>query len=429
MWQVLRLIMTLEEGSYDGAYRARICRAVGVATRLAVDRAYVEAGAAADAVQCLLELSTEQSGATVVHEDEVELLGPVELPPLPGSRYEVGVHRKLLPRAATREEPDEDREVRKSRDEFLYTHHDHVNWRDARYEPGVALVRYRGDCPRFGDAEVGAGYAYIRGQEFLAQASTGEGAKGLYVGRQLFARCAGEDLRYALAVHVQDGTDDVRGRIPGELCDPLPQVRLDDLEASVVLLQTPVQLDLLRCHALGLGDDLRALLLREVPNVADHVLTIGREEDVAAACLDGGGHLPQVAVQVGHRLLLDAVGLLPQFGCLGQSLEDGVAPGHGFVGEELYRVVQLLVSDGPARPFVETLYTAAEALPAVVFRLALAGRLPGLHVLNQPFRRRVPVRGGGRGCRARCAAGALRGASGSWSRPRSGCPPHSSPGL
>jgi hypothetical protein len=178
----------------------------------------------------------------------------------------------------------------------------------------MKLVYTESFCPvllRASYSEVGAGYADIRGQELLAQASAGEGTEGLDVGRQLFARCTGEDLRYAFAVHVQDGTDDVRGSVTGELRDPLPQVRLDDLEAGVVLLQTPVQLDLLRRHALGLGDHLRALLLREVPYVADDVLTVGGEEDVAAARLDGIGHLSQVEVQVGHGLLLDAVGPLP----------------------------------------------------------------------------------------------------------------------
>ena len=64
----------------------------------------------------------------------------------------------------------------------------------------------------------------------------------------------------------------------------------------------------------------------------------------------------------------------------------------------------------------------------MVLRLAPAGRLLGLHALNQPFRRwnRGLARGEGRGCRVRCVSGVLRGASDSSSRRRSGCPPHSS---
>ena len=143
------------------------------------------------------------------------------------------------------------------------------------------------------------------------------------------------------AVHVQDGADDVRGRVPGELRDPLPKVRLDYLEpeVGVVFFEAAVELDLLGRHALGLGDDLRALAPREIPYVADDVLAVPGEEDVAAARLDGIGHLLQVAVEVRHRLLLDAVGPLPELGRLGQGVQDGVAPGYGLVGEELYGVV------------------------------------------------------------------------------------------
>src|SRR5215216_249747 len=215
--------------------------------------------------------------------------------------------------------------------------------------------------------------------------------------------------------------------VPGELRDPLPEVRLDDLKARVIFLEAAVQLNLLRRHALGLRDDLRSLSLREVSYVADDVLSVTGKEDVAAACLDGVGHLPQVAVEVGHRLLLDAVGPLPELGRLGQGIQDGIAPGHGLVGEKFDGIVELLVGDGPARPVVEALDAAGKALAAIVLRLAFAGRLPGLHVLNQPFRRRAPAQGGGCGCRVRCVSGVLRGASGSSSRQRSGCLPHSSP--
>src|SRR5215210_5949699 len=100
MWQIFRLVVTLEEGRYDGAYGTRVGRAVGMSTRLAVDRADVQAGAAADAVKRLLELRAEQLGAAVVHEDKMKLFGTVEFARLPGSRDEVGVDRELLPGAA-----------------------------------------------------------------------------------------------------------------------------------------------------------------------------------------------------------------------------------------------------------------------------------------------------------------------------------------
>ena len=68
---------------------------------------------------------------------------------------------------------------------------------------------------------------------------------------------------------------------------------------------------------------------RQVPDVADHVLAIVCEEDVAAARLDGVGHLLQVAVEVRHRLLLDTVRPLPELRRLGKGVQHGVAPGDG----------------------------------------------------------------------------------------------------
>ena len=84
MGQVLRLALAFQKWCYDGAYRARVGRTVGVAASLAVDGADVQARSAADTVQRLLELRSEQLGAAVVHEDEVQFFGPVELARLRG---------------------------------------------------------------------------------------------------------------------------------------------------------------------------------------------------------------------------------------------------------------------------------------------------------------------------------------------------------
>src|SRR3712207_1035088 len=64
--QVLGLFRPLQQGRYDGPDRAGVRRAVGVAAGLPVDRADVQAGAAADAVERLLELRAQQLRAAVV---------------------------------------------------------------------------------------------------------------------------------------------------------------------------------------------------------------------------------------------------------------------------------------------------------------------------------------------------------------------------
>src|SRR5918997_5144350 len=309
--QILGLLGSLQQGCDDGADRTGVGRAVGVAAGLAVDGADVQAGAAADAVEGLLELGPEELRAAVVHQDQVKLLGPVEFALAARPCDEVGVDGELLAGPAPPEELDEDGEVLEARDHLLYPHNDDVHRRDAGHEPGVALVGDRRDGPRLGHPEVRARYADIRREELLPEALAGEGAEGLHVRRHPLARGPGEDLGDAPAVHVEDGADDVRRGLPGELRYPLPEVRLDDLEIQVrvVLLEAVVELYLLGRHALGLGDYPGVLLARQIPDVAYDVLAVGGEEDLPAPRLDGVGHLLQVMIQVRHRPPLDVVSL------------------------------------------------------------------------------------------------------------------------
>src|SRR5918994_1691323 len=256
VWQVSGLLVPLEQGRYDSADRAGIGRAVGVTAGLAVDGADVQAVPAADAVEGLLELRAQELRAAVVQKYQVHLVRPVELALPAWSGDEVGVYGDLLSRTAPRQELDEDREVREARDHLLYPHHDHVDRRDAGDQPGVALVGDGHDRPRLGHPKVCPRHPDVGGEELLPEALAGKLGQVLDVRRQPLPGHPGEDIRYLLAVHVENGADNVRGMVVGELGDPLPKVRLDDLqpEIGVVLLQTTVELYLLGCHALGLRD-------------------------------------------------------------------------------------------------------------------------------------------------------------------------------
>ncbi len=381
MREVLRLLVALEERGDDRSYGPGVGRAVGVAAGLAVDRADVQAGAAADAVEGLLELRAQEVRAAVVQQDQVKLLSPVELALSARAGHEVGVDRELLARPAPRQEASKHGEVLEARDELLYPHHHHVDRRDARHEPPVPLVRDRNDRTGFGDAEVRPRDANIRREELLAQASAGEAREDLRVRRQILPRDLREDLRDPLLVHVQDGPDDVRRRVAGELGDPLSEVRLHDLEVQigVALLQAAVELYLLGRHALRLGDDLRPASPGEITDVPDDVLAVGGEVDVPSALLDGPGHLFQIPVEVRHRLLLYPVRPLAELGGLGKRREGRVARRQDLVGEELQGAVQGLVPGRPAAALVETFDGAFYPLAAVVRRVPLAGGLPGLH--------------------------------------------------
>src|SRR5215203_6509435 len=116
----------------------------------------------------------------------MKLLRAVQLAFAARAGDEVGVDGDLLSRPTPRQELHERREVLELRDHLLYTHHDDVDWRNARDEPGVALVGNGADRACLGDPEVGPRNTDVSGQELLAQASAGEGAQGLDVGWQLF---------------------------------------------------------------------------------------------------------------------------------------------------------------------------------------------------------------------------------------------------
>src|SRR5215210_5615066 len=101
--QVFGFFVAFQERRDDRSDRTRVRRAVGVAAGLAVDGTNVQARAAADAVEGLLELRAQELRAAVVHKDQVHLLRAVELSFTPGSGHEVGVDGYLLPRPVTRE--------------------------------------------------------------------------------------------------------------------------------------------------------------------------------------------------------------------------------------------------------------------------------------------------------------------------------------
>src|SRR5215210_3410873 len=299
---------------------------------------------------------------------------------------EVGVDRDLLARSTPRQELHERREVLELRDHLLYPHHDYVHGRNARDQPRVALVGDGADRARLGDPEVGPRDADVRVQELLPETLAGEGGQRLYIRRQVLVGDAGEDLRDPLDVHVHDRSDDVRGGVPGELGDPLSQVRLHYLqpEIGVVLFETVVKLDLLGRHALGLGKDLRPTPPRQIPDVADHVLAVFCEEHVSSAFLDSVGHLREVVVQVRHRLLLGTIRFFPQLRRVGMGPQLGVASSEGLAGEQGDRIVQLPVSDRLPAPLVEAFDLAFQSFPPAVLGITPARRLAGLHVPYLP---------------------------------------------
>ena len=84
-----------------GADRSAVHPPVRVAADLAVDGAHVEAGAAADAAQDLLQLGAEHLAAAVVEDDDVQLVRTVDLALAARAGDDVGVRRDVLAGAPT----------------------------------------------------------------------------------------------------------------------------------------------------------------------------------------------------------------------------------------------------------------------------------------------------------------------------------------
>ena len=134
-----------------------------------VDRAVVHAGAAADAAEHVLELGAEHRRAAVVEEDDVVLLGPVEVarPARPGG--EGRVDRHVLPGRRAGEEAEDLAHVLERRRDLLDRGEHDV---DARQELGEVAVAFIGDDHRragLGDQEIRAGDADVGGEEALAE--------------------------------------------------------------------------------------------------------------------------------------------------------------------------------------------------------------------------------------------------------------------
>ncbi len=304
----------------DAADRPRVDAAVGVPADAAVDRAGVQAGAAADALQALAERRRQHARPAVVQEDQVELLGPVALarPPRAGDKRRI--HTKRLPRRPAGQELEEHRQVDQPRDHLLHAHQRDVDAGAGGGEPAVALVGHEHDRPRLGDGEVGAGDAHVRLPELLPQQPPADPGERRRVVGQLLAGVLRQEAGDALARVVHRRGDQVRRPLAGDLDDELAEVGLGHLQPGG--LQRGVEVDLLGRHRLRLHDALTAGLLRDLDDDAAGVLGRLRPVDAAAEAEDGGLELFEVAVEVGEGVLLDALGVVAQLAGVG---EGGVA--------------------------------------------------------------------------------------------------------
>ena len=169
MGQLAHRLVALEHRGEEDADGARVRVAVGVAADLAVHRADVEAGPAAQAVERLPQGGGDLARAAVVEQDQVELLRPLELPRPPRPAHERRVGGELLTGRAPGQDGQEHHQVGHGRDHLLHAHEGHVDAGQRGHHAPVALVGDQHDGAGLGDGEVRARDGHADREELLAQ--------------------------------------------------------------------------------------------------------------------------------------------------------------------------------------------------------------------------------------------------------------------
>ncbi len=154
--------------------------AVGVAAALPVDRAHVQAGAAADAAQNRALVAREDVAAPVVQEDDVHLVGPVGLAAGARAGDELGVDGQRLPGRRARQQVQQHGQVAIARDQLLDADQRDVAAGRGQAEAGVAFVRDQHEAAALRRHEVRAGDGGV-GLQVLAP-QVGAGALGDHLG-------------------------------------------------------------------------------------------------------------------------------------------------------------------------------------------------------------------------------------------------------
>ena len=173
MGEVLDRAIPFQHGGEQDADGAGIRVAVRVPADLPVHRADVETGAAAQTVEGLAQRPRDLPDATVVHQDEVQLLGPLQLARPAGAAHQRRVGGQLLPGRAAGQDGEEDHEVGHAGDDLLHAHHRHVDAGQRGDHAAVALVGHEHDGAGVRDREVGPGDPHVGLQELLPQLARG----------------------------------------------------------------------------------------------------------------------------------------------------------------------------------------------------------------------------------------------------------------
>ena len=280
----------------------------------AIDRAMVEAGAAADAAQHVGELVAEHLAPPIVEQHDVIGGWTVWIAVAARAGEQARIGGDLLAGGRARQQAQNRRGVLERRHQLLDRGDDDMHARQGRGQVAVALV---GDDHRragLGDQQIGAGDADIGGEEFFPQQRPRLGHQIFRPVEPALARqalvLAAKFLLDGLFVEMDDRGDDMARPLASELHDIFAEIGLDHLDLRG--LEMRVEPDLLAHHRLAFGDELGAGLFAEPEHDGPRIGGGGRVMHFAAA-LD---HLAliglEIEIEMRQRMVLDGAGFLAQ---------------------------------------------------------------------------------------------------------------------
>ncbi len=193
-----------------GAYRPRINPRETVTADLAVHRAMIQAGAAANAIERFALLAVGQHlGPSVVQQHHVELVGPVDLLAASWPGKERGVHGQWLAGGAASQQLKEHPQVLSAGNHLFDSRNGNMNFRRRSGEPRVALILDQHDRARIRHQKVGAANSDIRRQKLLPQDGPGDHGLLFDHGFARHAQAFGEQIGHLFLGFVKRGRHDM----------------------------------------------------------------------------------------------------------------------------------------------------------------------------------------------------------------------------
>ena len=293
--------------THDRPDRSRVGRPVGVTADPAVDRAHVEAGSAAQAVERLAEHGVGQHpAAPVIDHHDMNFARAVQFVGAARTVDEVGVAGQFLAGRGARENLQEMTKVRQFGDYFLDPHQRDQRFGKRAGEAAVALILDQHERAGFSDREIDAGHAHFGAQENRAQPFAGGGREQFRFGRVRDTELLGEELADILARKMNRRCDDMGRRFVAELNDIFTEVGLDRLDAG--RRQRGIELDFLGGHRFAFDHPLGAGSPGHCDDIVAGLGGVRGDKDFAAVGFETIFQLDQQLVEMLDGCFLDPPG-------------------------------------------------------------------------------------------------------------------------